>query len=144
MCLFHLRGSPGGEATHCGSMDECDWIIFTQIGRAILNPEKTKVIQLSTTRLAKELSSLTQINVAWSTVRPSGLLKLLGVTQGAALSLDGQVKNARKASFFHIYALRYIRPSSTEEMPNYVAVLSSNLGWTCSIPACRRQISTNG
>ena len=85
-----------------------------------LNLDKTEMIQMSTTRQAKELLPVTQINVARSTIRLSGQLNLLGVILDTALSFDDQI-NMCKASFFHICTLRHIWLPLTEEMANYVA-----------------------
>ena len=64
-----------------------------------------------TSRQAKELPSVTRINVSCSTVQLSGLLKLLRLTLDAAISFDGHIKNVCKASLFPIRALRHIRLS---------------------------------
>ena len=88
-----------------------------------LNLNKTEVIQMSTTPRAKELSPATQIEVAESTVRLSGQLKLPGVALAAALNFVRKIKNVCKASFFHIQILHHIRPSLTEETANCVASL---------------------
>ena len=58
---------------------------FAQNGLT-LNPDKTDVIQMSTTRRAKELSSVARVNIAGASVKYSDQLKLLGVTLGAAFT----------------------------------------------------------
>ena len=68
-------------------------------------PDKTDVIQMTTTRRAKELSHVTKINVAGLTDHFSGQLKLLEVTLNAA-STDKSRTSVRRRSF--ISALRHI------------------------------------
>ena len=74
---------------------------------------------MSTTQRAKELSSA-RVNIAGASVKYSDQLKLLGVTLDAAFTFDAQIKSVSKA-FFHIRALRHIRPSLTEDLANIVA-----------------------
>ena len=90
---------------------------------SLKNLDKTEVIQMLTTRRAKQLSPITQIHVAGSTIELSCQLKLLRVIPDAAFSFDVQTKNLCKASFFHISyrALCHIRLSITEEIVNCVA-----------------------
>ena len=60
---------------------------FVQNGLT-LNPDKTEVIQMSTTRRAKELSSVACVNIAEASVKYSDQLKLLGVTPDATFTFD--------------------------------------------------------
>ena len=76
---------------------------------------------MSTTRRAKELSSAARVNIAGASVNYSDQLKLLGVTLDAAFTLDAQIQSVSNASFFHIRALRHIRPTLTEDLANTVA-----------------------
>ena len=65
----------------------------------VLNPDKTEVIQMSTTRRAKELLSAARINIAGASVKYSDKLKLLGVALDAAFSMRKSRASARRPSF---------------------------------------------
>ena len=90
---------------------------------------------MSTTRRAKELSSVTRVNIAGTSVKYSVQLKLLGATLDAAFTFDAQIKSVSKASFFHIQALRHIRPTLTEDLANTVAcsLVQSRLDYANSL-----------
>ena len=106
---------------------------FAQNGLA-LNPDKTEVIQMSTSRRAKELSSVARVNIAGASVKYSNQLKLLGVTLDAAFTFNAQIKSVSKASF-HIRALRHIRTTLTEDLANTVAcsLIQSRLDYANSL-----------
>ena len=72
---------------------------FTENGLA-LNPEKLKAVLFSTSQHAKELSVISTIDAAGSTVALSSKIKLLGVTLDGNLNFNDQVKNVCRASFF--------------------------------------------
>ena len=76
---------------------------------------------MSKTGRAKELSSVARVNVARASVKYSDKLKLLGVAHDAAFTFDAKIKSVSKASFFHIRALRHIRPTLTGHLANTVA-----------------------
>ena len=90
---------------------------------------------MSTTRRAKELSSVARVNITGTSVKYSDQLKLLGVTLDAAFTFDAQIKSVSKASFFHIQALRHIRPTLTEDLANTVAgsLVQSRLDYANSL-----------
>ena len=92
---------------------------FDENGLA-LNPDKSEAVLFSMSQRAKGLSVISTIDAAGSTVALSSKIKLLGVMLDGNLNFNDQVKNVCRASFFHIHALRHIRPLS-EEMANVVA-----------------------
>ena len=85
----------------------------------VLNSDKSEAVLFSTSQRAKGLSVISTIDAA--TVALSSKIKLLGVTLDGNLNFNDQVKSVFRASFFHIRALRHIRPSLTEEKANIVA-----------------------
>ena len=90
--------------------------------RLTLNPDKSEAVIFSTSQRAKGLSVISTIDAAGSTVALSSKMKLLGVRLDVNLNFNDQVKNVCRASFFfHIRALRHIRPSLTEEIANVFA-----------------------
>ena len=78
-----------------------------------LNPDKSEAVLFSSSHCAKGLSVISTIDAAGSTVALFRKIKLLGVTLDGNLNFNDQVKNVCRALFFHIRALRHIRPSLT-------------------------------
>ena len=90
---------------------------------------------MSTTRRAKELSLVARVKIAGTSIKYSDQLKLFGVTLNAAFTFDVQIKSVSKAPFFHIRALRHIRPTLTEDLANIVAcsLVQSRLDYANSL-----------
>ena len=72
-------------------------------------------------------SAVARFNLVRASVKYWDQLKLLGVTLDPAFTFDAQFKSVSKASFFHIRALRHIRPSLKTWRTPWNA-LSSSLG----------------
>ena len=64
---------------------------------------------------ANGLSAIATVDAARCTIALFNKIKLPDVTLDKNLNFDGQVKNVRKTSLFHIRALRHLRLSLTEE-----------------------------
>jgi len=76
----------------------------------VLNPTKTEAISFGINPRLNSLSSLTSIEVAGSSVPLANHIKLLGDTLDNHLSFDRRISNVCTSSYFHIRALRHIRP----------------------------------
>ena len=110
----------------------CQW--FLSNGLAI-NPDKSEAIVLSTAQKSRCTSTVSSVDVAGHSVPISKSLKLLGVTLDKHLSFNEHVNNTCRAAFYHLRALRHIRPSLTDEMAQVVAcaVVHSRLDYCNSL-----------
>ena len=86
-----------------------------------LNPDKLGAVLFSTAQFVKELSAISTVDAAGSTIALSSKIKHLGVMLDGNLNLYNQVNNVCTASLFHIHVLRHICLSLTEEMANIIA-----------------------
>ena len=107
---------------------------YCQNGLA-LNPSKSNALLLGTRKRNQSLSFLNSVNIAGSKICPSDSTKLLGVTLDSNLTLDSHVSAVCKASFFHIRALRHIRPSITQDTAKSIAsaLIGSRLDYANSV-----------
>jgi hypothetical protein len=94
---------------------------FSQNGLC-LNPSKSEAILLGSHQRIRRFPVLTNINIAGTTVGLSNKLTTLGVTLDSTLSFNHHVSNVCKASYFHLRALRHIRPVLTKDMATSIAV----------------------
>ena len=86
-----------------------------------LNPSNYEVIPMGTRQRAASLPSLSNIDVAGSTVSFSSQVKLLGVTLDSSLSLRKYVAYISKSCFFHLRALRHIRHTLNDDAAKTIA-----------------------
>ena len=86
-----------------------------------LNPDKTDAILLGTCMRSKTISTLNIINVAGTPVALSDSIKILGVVLDKNLTFDFHISHVSKSSFYHIRALRHIRPALTDDVAKMVA-----------------------
>ena len=77
------------------------------------------------------------VSVAGSPIKPQSSIKNLGVYLDSTMSFDKQVSETCKACFFHIRALRHIRPSLTTEASKTIAaaIVGSRLDFCNSLLA---------
>ena len=105
-----------------------------------LNPSKSEAIAFFNPR-SKPLESLAEsiasISVAGSPINLQSSIKNLGVYLDSRMSFDRQVSETCKASYFHIRALRHIRPSLTTEACKTIAaaIVGSRLEYCNSLLA---------
>ena len=105
-----------------------------------LNPSKSEAIAFFNPR-SKPLESLAEsiasISVAGSPIKLQSSIKNLGVYLDSRMSFDRQVSETCKASYFHIRALRHIRPSLTTEACKTIAaaIVGSRLDYCNSLLA---------
>ena len=76
-------------------------------------------------------SQLSSVNVSGTTVPLTTQIKLLGVTLDQSLSFDSHITALSKSCFYHIRALRHIRPILSEDTANLIAssLVSSRLDY---------------
>ena len=96
-----------------------------------LNPSKSEALLLGTSQRLKTLSTLSSVSVSGTTVPLTTQIKLLGVTLDQSLSFDSHITALSKSCFYHIRALRHIRPILSEDMANLIAssLVSSRLDY---------------
>ena len=70
---------------------------------------------------SKTISTLNTINVAGTPVALSDGIKILGVVFDKNLTFDFRVSHVSKSCFYHIRALRHIRPALTDDVAKMVA-----------------------
>ena len=90
---------------------------FAENGLA-LNPDKSEAVLFSTSQRAKGLSVISTIDLQLLCPARSSSLALRWM--GTVISMT-RLRTCAERRFFHIRALRHIRPSLTEEMANVVA-----------------------
>jgi hypothetical protein len=100
-----------------------------------LNPSKSEAILLGSHQRLRRFPAISNINIAGSTVALSNKLTTLGVTLDSTLSFNHHVSNVCKASYFHLKALRHIRPALTKDMATSIAValVQSRLDYSNSL-----------
>jgi len=101
----------------------------------VLNPTKTEAICFGTNPRLKSLSNLTSIEVAGTSVPLANQVKLLGVTFDSHLNFDKHISNVCSSSYFHIRALRHIRPYLDSETSKTIAcaIVGSRLDYANSV-----------
>jgi len=95
----------------CVSSLHC-WFLHTGI---VLNPTLAEAIFYGTDPRLQSLRNLTSIKVARTSVHLADHVKLLGVTFDSHLNFDKHISNVCSAFYFHIRALRHIRPYLNSE-----------------------------
>ena len=80
-----------------------------------LNPGKSDSVLFGTRQRSHSFSDITTVNVSGS-----DHLKLLGVTLDNHLSMDKHVNEVSRACFYHLRALRHIRPAITARDTNMI------------------------
>ena len=98
---------------------------------AALNPSKSEALVLGTSQRLKTLSTLRSVNISGTNVPLTTQIKLLGVTLDQTLSFDSHITALSKSCFYHIRALRHIRPILSEDTANLIAssLVSSRLDY---------------
>src|SRR5260221_220564 len=86
-----------------------------------LNPDKSESIILGTPQRSHSYRDVTSVDVAGVLVPLAEHVKLLGVTLDNHLTMDKHVSELSKACFYHIRALRHIRPAITNDAAKMIA-----------------------
>jgi Reverse transcriptase (RNA-dependent DNA polymerase) len=100
-----------------------------------LNPGKSDSVLFRTRQRSHSFSAVTTVNVAGSAVPMADYVKLLSVTLDNHLSLDKHVNEVSHACFYHLRALRHIRPAITASDANMIAysVVASRLDYANAV-----------
>jgi len=93
---------------------------FCQNGMA-LNPDKSDAIIIGTHQRSSSYCNITSIDVADSTIPLADHIKVLDITLDKNLTFDDHVTHICKSAYYHIRAMRHIRPAITEDMAKSVA-----------------------
>ena len=86
-----------------------------------LNPKKSEAIQFTSGRGQSRVEDIASIAVSGVRIKPSTVVKSLGVTLDGGLTFDQHIANVCKASYFHIRALRHVRKSLPDDVAKTVA-----------------------
>ena len=86
-----------------------------------LNPDKSEAVIIGTRQRSSSYSSISSIDIAGTSVPFSDYIKLLGVTLDRYMTLEKHVNSVCSSCYYHIRALRHIRPAITEDMAKSVA-----------------------
>ena len=86
-----------------------------------LNPDKSDSVLFGTRQRSQSFSDVTTVNIAGSVVPMADHVKLLGVALDNHLSMDKHVNEVGRARFYHLRALRHIRPAITVSDANMIA-----------------------
>ena len=78
-----------------------------------LNPDKSEAIMFGTTQRSRSFPITSTVYVARTLVQVSNQIRILGVTLDSGLSFDAHISALSKSCFYHIRALRHIRPNLT-------------------------------
>jgi len=108
------------------------WFIHNGL---VLNPTKTEASCFGSSPRLQSFSSLTSIEVAGTSVSLVDDVKLLCVTIDKHLNFDKHISNVCSSSFFHIRAIRHIRPFLDSEISKTIAcaIVGSRLDYVNSI-----------
>ena len=118
-----LTLSPTGFSSDISNLTQCLSTLhywFCQNGMA-LNPDKSDAIIIGTHQRSSSYSNITSIDVAGSAIPLSDHIKVLGVTLDKHLTFDDYVSAVCKSAYYHIRAMRHIRPAISEDMAKSVA-----------------------
>ena len=86
-----------------------------------LNPDKSDAVLFGTQQRSHSFSDITTVNVAGSVVPMADHVKLLSVTLYNHLSMDKHANKVSRTCFYHLRALRHIRPAITDSDTKMIA-----------------------
>ena len=87
-----------------------------------LNPTKSDAILFGTQQRLHHFTDIPTINIAGSVVNLSNKITTLGVTLDSTLNFNAHVSSVCKTSYYHLQALKHIRPVLTQDMAASIAV----------------------
>jgi len=100
----------------CQSLHQ--WFLFNGLQ---LNPSKSNAILLGTAAKKRNMTTADHVTIAGASVDLSDCVKLLGVHIDSNLDFNRHINKVCQTAYFHIKALRCIRPVLTVELANEVA-----------------------
>jgi len=100
-----------------------------------LNPAKSDAILFGTQQRLHHFTNIPAINIAGTVVNLSNKITTLGVTLDSNLNFNSHVSSVCKTSYYHLQALKHIRPVLTQDMAASIAValVQSRLDYANSI-----------
>ena len=100
-----------------------------------LNPDKSDSVLFGTRQRSQSFSDVTTVNVAGSVVPMADHVMLLGVTLDNRLLMEKHVNEVSRTCFYHLRALRHIRPAITVSDANMIAcsVVGSRLDYANAV-----------
>jgi len=103
-----------------------------------LNPDKTDSILLGTRQRANSYTDIATVKVANTSAVLKNKIKILRVTLDSHLTMDSQVSDICRSAFYHIRAMRHIRPTITDDVASenhrlFVRYISSRLRQLCAV-----------
>ncbi len=113
---LYISLSPSNPNSGISQLESCLALLhswFCQNGLC-LNPTKSDAILFGTQQRLRHFPTVSNINIAGSTVNLSDKITTLGV--------NAHVSHVCKTSYFHLQALKHIRPVLTSEMATSIAV----------------------
>jgi hypothetical protein len=135
---LYISLSPADPYPGISRLESCLTLLhswFCQNGLC-LNPTKSDAILLGTQQRLHHFPAISNINIAGSAIDLSDKFTTLGVTIDSTLSFKPHVSNICKAAYFHLQALKHIRPVITHDMAMSIAValVQSRLDYANSLP----------
>ena len=110
--------APSGMAGLLQRMAVCieDVSTWMSSNRLCLNPSKTELIWLGSSRRLQNCATDTEMSVLGSLIRPVDSVRDLGVLIDSALTLSDHVNKVVALCYFHIRQLRIVRRTLTDEV----------------------------
>lgn len=107
------------------------WLSYNGLS---LNPTKSDAIQFSTRQFSR-CCQVDEVNVSGAVIKPSTSVKSLGVTLDRHMTFDEHITNVCRSCYFHMKALRHIRPSLPEDIARTVgcSIICSRLDYCNSL-----------
>ena len=111
-----------------------EWLLHNCLA---LNPDKSESVLLGTATRIGPLRDVVSVNVAGTPITLSHSIKSLGLVIDENLKFDSHVSAVCKSCFFHIRALRHLRPMMSTNTATMVAcaIVSSRLDYCNSVLA---------
>ena len=108
------------------------WFTFNGLS---LNASKSEAILIGTHQRLRNFPAVSSITMGTSPISLSDSIKILGVVLDKNLSFNKHSSALCKSAFFHIRALRHIRPSLTDEMASVLgaSLVQSRLDYANSL-----------
>ena len=120
-----------------GQLQDClsDLHAWFCLNSLALNNSKSEAIFFCSSQLRRHIAGIQSVDVAGTNVTVSDTIKTLGVILDNKLSFDNQIKALCKSCYFHIKALRHIRPVLTVDSAKSIAcsLVGSRLDYANSL-----------
>jgi len=120
---LYIALSPNDSSTSIVNLELClnDLYYWCCLNGLALNPDKTDSILLGTRQRANSYTDIATVKVADTSAVLKNKIKILGVTLDSHLTMDSQVSDICRSAFYHIRAMRHIRPTITDDVAKTIA-----------------------